>query len=79
MIEPRDGMNWAWSERDLNRGWIGRAWVQFLNTGQRKWQGKMEILVAQPDFECTHGGVRCTHVRMSFHVWEIQIRWHDFG
>jgi hypothetical protein len=71
MNEPRDGTNWAWSECDLNRGQIGRGWARFLNARQSKWQGKMEKMVAQPDFECTHGGVRCTHVRVSCHVWEI--------
>jgi hypothetical protein len=39
----------------------------------------MEIMVAQPDFECAYGGVRCTHVHASCHVWEFQIRWLVLG
>jgi hypothetical protein len=71
VIEPNSGTNWAQTKRDLDKGRIGRGWARFLNAGQRKWKGKMDIMVAQTDFECTHGILPCTHVRASCHVWEI--------
>jgi hypothetical protein len=64
-------MNWARVERNSNRGRNGKDWARFLNAWQTKWQGRIEIKVTQPEFECAYGGVGCTHVRTSCHVWEF--------
>ena len=68
---PRDGMNWAWAKCNSNRGRNDRGWAWFINVGQRKWQGWIEIMVVQPNFECAYSGVGCTQVHTSCHVWEF--------
>jgi hypothetical protein len=71
MNGPRYGTNWVRAERNSNIGRNGRGCARFLNAGQSKWQGRIEINFTQPKFECTYGGVGCTHVRMRCHVWEF--------